>query len=293
MGGLPRLVRCEFVDLPVVEASGLASRSRGDTVRVAVVGDRSSHLAVGSAAPRGGLGDWTILDLRTIEGWPQSEDDSQLEAIAIDDGDLVALMREDPPVVIVVDTVARSVRARITLIAPAESPLWGHWDDPSSRGEGLLLLRGGRLLVVKEKRPPALVEFAPIGRPAKGLSRDDFLAAGESWDAPAGDVEFEAVSMWRLRGQAKKTLADVSDVALGRDRSLWLLSDKSRSVGRLSLEKPLSVSGESIRDLDGAWRLPKKTKKPEGVAALDDERVLIAMDTGSTKKNGMIVRRPP
>lgn len=292
MGGLPRLIRSEFVDLPVVEASGLASRSRGATVRVAVVGDRSSNLAVGSAGAAGGVGDWTILDLRTIDGWPQSEDDSQLEAIAIDDGDLVALMREDPPVVIVVDTAARSVRARITLTAPAGSPLSGHWDDPSSRGEGLLLLRGGRLLVVKEKRPPALVEFAPMGRPAKGLSRDDFLGAGESWDAPIGDVEFGAVSMWRLRGQAKQTLADVSDLALGRDGSLWLLSDKSRSVGRLSLEMPLSASGEEIRNLDEAWRLPKKTKKPEGVAALDDERVLIAMDTASTKKNGIIVRRP-
>jgi hypothetical protein len=292
MGKLPRLVRTEWVDLPVVEASGLASRARGANTRVAVVGDRSWRLAVGSAGADGGIGDWTVIDLRDVEGWPQFEGDSQLEAIAIDDGDLVALMREDPPVVLVADTAARSIRARIALTAPARSPLAGKWDDPSSRGEGLLLLRGGRMLVVKEKRPPALVEFAPSGGTARGVSRDDFLGPGESWDSPVGHAEFEAVAMWRLRGDAKKTLADVSDLALARDRSLWLLSDKSRAVGRLSLETPLPPSGGEIRDLAEAWRLPKKTRKPEGVAALDEERVLVAMDTDSTKRNGMIVRRP-
>lgn len=287
-----RLVRTEWVDLPVVEASGLASRLRDAGARVAVVGDRSSHLAVGTAGPSGGVGDWTVIDLRAVEGWPASEGDSQLEAIAIDDGDLVALMREDPPVVLVLDTAARAVRARIELSAPSGSPLHGSWDDPSSRGEGLLLLRGGRLLVAKEKRPPALVEFAPAGHPAQGLSRDDFLGPGESWVAPDGDVVFVAVAMWRLRGSARHTLADVSDVALARDRSLWLLSDKSRSAGRLSLEAPLSPEHDEISDLDEAWRLPKKATKPEGAAALDDERVLIAMDTKSTERNGMIVRRP-
>jgi hypothetical protein len=292
IGKLPRLVRSEWVDLPVVEASGLASRTRDGRTRVAVVGDRSSHLAVGSVGPSGGIGDWTVIDLRQVDGWPQTEGDSQLEAIAIDDGDLVALMREDPPVVLVVDTAALSVRTRIALTAPTGSPLRGKWDDPSSRGEGLLFLRGGRMLVIKEKRPPALVEFAPAGREAEGVSRDNFLAPGESWDAPVGDAEFVAVAMWRLRGPAKRTLADVSDLALGSDRSLWLLSDKSRTVARLSLETSLSPSGGDICDLDEAWRLPKKTIKPEGVAALDEQRVLIAMDTKSTVRNGMIVHRP-
>jgi uncharacterized protein YjiK len=98
--------------------------------------------------------------------------------------------------------------------------------------------------------------------------------------------------MWRLRGKAKNALRDISALAVGRDRSLWLLSDKSSAVARLSLDTPLRLSDDTIRDFDELWRLPKKTKKPEGVVALDDKHVLVAMDTGSTKRNGMVVRRP-
>jgi hypothetical protein len=288
----PRLVRSRFVDVPVVEASGLAARRTVDTLRVLAVGDRSAHLAASTYSPVSGLGDWQTIDLSVVPGWPLPADNSQLEAIAVDGGCLVALMREDPPVVLVADTEQRALLAQITLTAPSGSPLAGRWDDPSSRGEGLVLLRNGRLLVAKEKRPRALVEFVPAGAGAGGLSRSDFLAPGESWETPTGEVEYEATSMWRLRGQAKDALRDISALAVGRDQSLWLLSDKSSAVARLSLDTPLRLPDDTIRDFDELWRLPKKTKKPEGVVALDDEQVLVAMDTGSTRRNGMIVCRP-
>ena len=184
----PRLVRSHYVDLPVVEASGLAARRTDDALRVLAVGDRTAHLAVSTYAPASGLGDWQTIDLSLVPGWPVPADDSQLEAIAVDGGCLVALMREDPPVVLVADTEQRALVAQITLTAPSGSPLAGRWDDPSSRGEGLVLLRNGRLLVAKEKRPRALVEFAPAGARAGGLSRRDFLAPGESWEAPTGET---------------------------------------------------------------------------------------------------------
>ena len=288
----PRLVLSRFVDLPVVEASGLAARWAVETLRVIAVGDRSAHVAASTYSPVSGLGDWQTIDLSVAPGWPLPADDSQLEAIAVDGGSLIALMREDPPVVLVADAEQRALIAQITLTAPRGSPLAGRWDDPSSRGEGLVLLRNGRLLVAKEKRPRALVEFGPAGTGAGGLGRSDFLAPGESWEAPTGEVEYEATSMWRLRGKAKDALRDISALAVGRDRSLWLLSDKSSAVARLSLDTPLRLSDDTIRDFDELWRLPKKTKKPEGVVALDDEHVLVAMDTDSTKRNGMIVRRP-
>ncbi len=256
------------------------------------VGDRTAHLAVSTYSPVSGLGDWQTIDLSLVPGWPVPADDSQLEAVAVDGGCLVALMREDPPVVLVADTEQRALIARITLTAPSGSPLAGRWDDPSSRGEGLVLLRNGRLLVAKEKRPRTLVEFAPAGAGAGGLSRSDFLAPGESWQAPIGEVEYEATSMWRLRGTAKDALHDISALAVGRERSLWLLSDKSSAVARLSLDTPLQLGDDTIRDFDELWRLPKRTKKPEGIVALDDEHVLVAMDTGSIRRNGMVVCRP-
>ena len=285
----PRLVKTAKVDLPVVEASDLAVRTSGGRTVVLVVGDRTATVAAG--AYDGGFGDWATLDLSEIAGWPLSGE-SQMEAIAADGGSLVAIMSEDPPVVLVADADARRFVAQIMLVAPPGSPLDGAWDDPSSRGEGLVLLRGGRLLVAKEKRPSALIEFSPAGTPAQGLSPDDFLGPDEAWDPPDGNVEFVATSVWPLGGSASDTLGDVSSLAVARDRSLWLLSDKSATVARLRFDRPLPPETGAIEEFAEAWRLPKRVEKPEGIAALDETRVLVAMDTGSTTKNGMIVERP-
>jgi hypothetical protein len=53
---------------------------------------------------------------------------------------------------------------------------------------------------------------------------------------------------------------------------------------------PLKPSGDEIRDLQ---RFPKHTKKPEGVAAIDEDYILVAIDTKSMFDNGVVVRRIP
>ena len=288
----PRLIRRASIDLPVIEASGLATKMVDGMLQVIVVGDRTANVCVGTYSPDAGITEWRIIDLSEVEGWSPPPDDSQLEAVAVDGGSLVAIMREDPPVVLVADTERSRVVARITLTVPDGTPLGDRWDDPSSRGEGFVMLRGGRLLVAKEKRPRALIEFCPPGTPARGISRDDLLDDGEEWEAPADDVEFVAAAVWRLKGRAKKTFHDISDMAAGRDKTLWLLSDRSRVLGRLTLDEPLPAVGGTIRSVDAAWRLPAGTIKPEGVVALDGRRALIAMDTDTTSNNGMIVELP-
>lgn len=288
----PRLEGVERVDLPVVEASGVAARSVSGRIEVLVVGDRTDEVAVGTYDRTGSIVDWTTIDLASLPGWVPPPGDSQLEAIAVDGGSLVAFMREDPPLVLVADTSIGSIVARISLTAPAGSPLHGSWDDRSSRGEGMVLLRDGRLLVAKEKQPRALIEFAPVGADARGLSREILLGPDERWEHPTGAVEYAAVAMWKLRGAAKRDLDDISALAVGRHRDMWLLSDRSKRLARLSLDIPLAPPTGEIREFQEIWRLPKKTNKPEGLAALDDRHLLIAMDTNSTDRNGVIARRP-
>lgn len=280
------------IDLPVVEASGLATTMVGNRVRVSVVGDHSARIGTATIDPHGLPNSWEVVDLTTLDGWPDFGDSSQFEAIAVDSGSTVALLREDPAVVLIGDTRTRSFRAHITLTAPAGSPLHELWGDPSSRGEGLLFLRGGRLLVAKEKHPSALVEFCPVGASPRGLSADDFLGPDEEWVSPEGEAEFVAMSVWQLRGRAKKALRDVSALGLGPERSLWLLSDKSCSFGRVSLDSPLPPGSGEIAELADVWRLPKGTTKPEGVAIIDDNRILVAMDTKSRHDNGILIERP-
>jgi len=288
----PRLVLSETIDLPVVEASGVTVRRTERGSVVLVVGDRTAEVGACVIGDGGELDDWTTIDLAGLPGWPLPPGDSQFEAIAADGGSLVALMCEDPPLVLVADTVTREFRAEIRLTAPAGSLLDGQWDDESSRGEGLVFLRGGRLLVAQEKRPRALIEFGPAGSTPRGLSSDDLLGPGESWEAPVGRVEFVPLSMWKLKGKAKKALGDVSAIGTDSDGNLWLLSDKSERVGRLGLDDPLAPDDDEVRGLDEIWDLPEGAVKPEGVAALGDGRVLVALDTRSTSGNGMIVTRP-
>lgn len=286
----PRLSLVDRLDLPVPEASGVVVARRTDGDRLAVVGDRSSVVAVATVRD-GRPVDWQTIDLTTVTGWPGVSGDSQLEAVACDAGSLVALMREDPAEVLVVDSVHRRLRARISLVVPPGSALAGKWDDASSRGEGLVLLRGGRLLVAKEKRPRALVEFGPAGSRPSGLSSDDLVAPDEEWSAPEGDVTFHALAVWKLRGSAKKALGDISDIGIGRDGSLWLLSDKSAAVARLDLSEGLPSHGGVISSLDPIYALPPGTPKPEGFAMVDDRTLLVALDTDKPRRNAILVRR--
>lgn len=287
----PRLASLGRIDLPVVEASGLVARRRHSSTGVAVIGDRTSEVA-SATYEAGELRDWQTVDLATVDGWPDVDGPSQFEAIAADGASTLALLREDPAEVLLADTESRRFLARIPLLAPPWSGLAGRWDDPSSRGEGLVLLRGGRLLVAKEKKPRALVEFGPAGTRPQGLSRDDFLDPDEAWVVPDADARFHALAVWKLRDAAKNALGDISALAVGADRSLWLLSDKSGTVARLSMGHPLPRAGGEIRSLDEVYRLPKDVGKPEGIVALDDKRVLVALDTPQARDNGLVLLRP-
>jgi hypothetical protein len=73
---------------------------------------------------------------------------------------------------------------------------------------------------------------------------------------------------------------------------LWLLSDKSRCLARVRLDEPLTPENDEIRHLAEVWRLPKGATKPEGMVALDDDRLLVAMDTRSATGNGLVLERP-
>jgi hypothetical protein len=278
----------ELIDLPVDEASGLWRMARPDATRILVVGDRALLVASAELGTDGRIGEWVRNDVSHLV---RSGRHSQFEAVATDGGSLVALLREEPSVVITADASdwdAWQLRAEIALTAPDGSLLDGRWDDPASRGEGLILLRDGRLLVAKEKKPRALVLFAPADSPDVALTRDDFLDPSETWEAPEEDTDFVPIGFWRLRKRAKKALHDVSALATDLDRSLWLLSDKSRAVARLTLDSPLRRDDE-ISDVDDLWELPPEIEKPEGMVVLDDRLVLVAMDTDDAGRNGAIV----
>jgi len=280
------LEEVEEIEIPIEEVSGITISESGELVQFTVIGDRSAELATADYSESSGIGEWEVSDLADYPDWGLGEDDSQLEAIAHAGGSTVALLREDPPTVIVGDTATGEVIAEIALLVPNESDLPG--DDPSSRGEGLALLSEGRLLVAKEKDPPALFLFAPEGASAE-VAPEDLLSVGSPWESPTGAVAYEAVAVWELAGEAADQLEDISDLAVGADGSLWLLSDESELLARLALDQPLGP-GDRIGDLVQVLDLPKVEGKPEGVVVLGEGRFLVVLDREAGKNNGVFVQ---
>lgn len=280
-------------DIPVREASALAVRWTGRTARLICAGDSDAVVAAADITVEG-LSDWRTLDLTELDGWGRSgllHGPSQFEALAVDGGHIVALLREDPPLLLLTDTRNRALTHIVGLSVPADSPLHGQWDDPGSRGEGLMLLRDGHILVAKEKHPAALVEMGPPGAAPNGLCPESFLGPGETFQLPADERPFEALAVWYLAGEAEAALVDVSDLDRDGEGRLWLISDQSQKLACLALDDPLSPAGGKVERLDGLWRLPKNTKKPEGLAVLE-HHVVVAMDTKKPKDNGMALPRP-
>ena len=81
---------------------------------------------------------------------------------------------------------------------------------------------------------------------------------------------------------------DFSDLEVGPDRHLYLLSDKSQSIARVA-ELPL---GNERARADEVWQLPTLDGKPEGLALTRNGRAMVALDTKKAKEN-LVLLDPP
>lgn len=286
-----RLEELGTVDIPLREASGVALRTVDDTRSLVAIGDRTPTLAIAPLEHDGTIGDWTTIDLANRFDWPEREGGSQFEAVAADGAGLVALMREDPPVVHLVELEPPILRATIELVVDRDHPLADRWDDPSSRGEGLVLLRDGRLLVAKEKDRPTLVEFVPPDGESRSIGRADLVGLRDEWPRPDVDVVYRAHNVWSLGKELRKKFEDLSALAATSAGDLLLLSDQDERVGLLRLDVPLPGGGGTIDEFDEVWRLPK-VDKPEGLTVIDESQWFVALDTPKAKKNGLVLAAP-
>ena len=97
------------------------------------------------------------------------------------------LLQETPARVELIDPKALKMVASIDLAVEGRGEIARAWSDPNgSRGEGMVLLPGGHLLVAKEKKPAALIEFGPPNSQSRGLVRGGALADGERWPIKKG-----------------------------------------------------------------------------------------------------------
>jgi hypothetical protein len=279
------------VDVPLKEVSGVCLRRGADgELALLAIGDRVA-LAAWFVQPTDDTAplDWQTADVARLEGTQLPADDPQIEAICADGAGRVLLLQESPPRTELIDPAARRVVASVALELPGNDELARSWADPAgSKGEGAVFLPGGHLLVAKEKDPPALIEFGPPGAKPVGLARGGGLPPGALWAIDPGDHCYLPLAVWWPDRKLLKACADFSDLEIGPDGHLYLLSDKSGSIARLSDLPPAG----GVVVATATWQLGNLDGKPEGLAFTPNGRALVALDTRKACHN-LLLFEPP
>lgn len=287
--------------IPLAEVSGLAlGHNRDGQVTVAAIGDRAATIAW--AVVEHGIENlrWETLGLSEAQGTRIPGTDPQLEAIAVDGAVRILLVQEFPCRAEYIDARLRRVLAHITLDIPDDcgsEALRRSWRDPDgSHAEGVLMLRDGHLLIVKEKDPAALLEFGPAGDVAQGFGGDRWLEAGQPWwegaaTPDAMEIPLVLLAAWAPTAAMLATCPDLSDAEVGPAGNLILLSDQSRSVAVVPAGSPAPDPFAGSFEALAVWRMAGIEDKPEGIVVLPNLDVLVACDRRKPKKNLFVIPR--
>lgn len=269
MGKNPKLDVRDRGDVPLREVSGFALR--GD--ELLAVGDREPTIFSAPAAR------WPLVWHATdLSGLDLPDGGTQFEAIAAAGGNTVVVLQEQPARVLHIDLAVPALLGAILLDVPEEHRLHEAWlGDRSSRGESLVLIDRGHLLVVKEKDPPAIIEFGPPGAQPVGWRRGG-AGAGP---APA-DATLTALATWWPAGELRKRLPDISDATVGPDGCLYVLSDQGSAIARLP--DHLDAAGGEV-DAEAVWRIAGRPENAEGLVILADGTPIVGIDTSSPRRN--------
>ena len=303
-------VRC--FELPLSEISGLGVRSRPGGVELVAVGDEEFAVVTASVDRDGTLGDADRHDLASAlpEDITAGVGGSEFESVACDSAGTLLVLQEEPPRVLVINPLVDRLLQTINLVVEPTQALFGAaWaEDPNKRGEALVALQEGHLLVVKQRNPVVLIEFAPSADPhPRGLTPDTL---GPPVEFPVGEGEHDylVVATWEL--PAEPTLESVNDAAVGEDGRLYVLSSNSERIARLGPVQP----GEDSVPIEAAWDVdlsdranqpePKDTQKkkghhkggdrphPEGLVLLEGLLPIIAIDKKDPGPNVYVLESP-
>jgi hypothetical protein len=219
----------------------------------------------------------------------RTPESSQWEGIDTDATGRVFVLREVPGTVLVFDQTLETLLHVFPLTVeddPAELEAWEA--DHNALGEGVLLLRNGHLFVVKEDKPRQLLEFGLPGARAEGLREDLPIAhASEFPTPPESRVTFRLLTAWDLGGEAAERIGDLSDVTVGPDGRIYVLSDQSRCIARL--QAALDPE-DGLIEVDRIWGLPDRLHQPEGLVITGNWEVLVAVDHDEPRENLFLLR---
>ena len=276
----------DTADVDLLEISGLGQRRRpaGPGLQVLAVGDEEFTLLIADLEAGVTPRHFERLRLGHVLAEGEHVAGSQWEAADGDASGRVFVLQEDPAVVFVLNPGMDDLVSRIELVnrTPAGDDL-GLGTSPNSQGEGLVLLRNGHVLIAKEKDPPVLMEYGPGGERPEGVVPDLLFATSEDFPLPAEPrTKFNLLTVWRLAGSAGSAIKDISDIAVGPDEGLYLLSDESGCIAQL--ERTLDPRQENL-EVASLWTLPSEIVQPEGLVVTGDRTPLVAIDSSERANN--------
>lgn len=319
-----QLAIMDSYNLPIAEVSGLArirfpsmnAGKSGDSIDLYAVGDASYKVArfrmgnLNDASNAGQQPDIRVQDSAYALG-RQAGDASQWEAVAVDGKKSVCMLSETHAEITCLDASLQHAKGVFTLDVSGVPALDSAWkEQPNSRGEGMLLMKKGHVLVLKEKKPSMLIEFGPEGAQPMGYGPDAFLAADEEFAAlgensgspvyrasqvaPARELpprRLVALKAWEFSDRLHELATDASEIALGPDGRVYLLSQESAMLIRL--EKTLKPGERKVGMEHGAfWRLPRGMDKAEGLVIDNGMHPWVGIDIKQTSRPNLFRLSP-
>lgn len=253
----------ESYTLPIMEISGMCWRKNGDGPQkeIVLVSDDTNKLYFFDWEKRRESSNVRELDVNQLKG-VKAAYDGQWEAIACADSGKMFLLQESPARIVVINRELTEVLYEINL--NTESPKFPKLKWPpgaKSAGEGLVLLKNGRFLVAKEKKPSRVVVFSPVtGVPSRPVR------------------EYGVENFWKLSKIDKERLEDISELAEDSLGNLFLLSDKSQAIALISKDR---MKGSDELNIKKYFSLPSDIKKPEGLLIDEAGRPIVGIDSKS------------
>lgn len=250
---------------PMLELSGLAIWELDGREWLLAVGDESYELLMAPLTEGGGP-DWGAAR-RLALAIPKQAGGSELEGVMVDAKGRVVVVAERGEVFAFEPTADRTgltLVERRAIVFGASHPLAEAWRaDPNSRAEGIAEV-GGRLFIVKQRDPAALVELEARG--------DELVAAGH----------------WALSG-----LDDASELVASGGR-LVIVGARSNLICEVAV--PAGASTGPLPCLT-TRALPERLgdegkARWEGLAVRRDGTLILAVDTKKADRPNIAVMAP-
>jgi len=283
----------ESYKVPAVEISGMAWRFNSQTKRreLVLVGDRNHKVHIIDWENRKIGFSAKEIDLLPLEKESGSvSKQSEWESVFSDMSGRLYIIQENPPAILVVASDLSKIEKRIDLVESGKSKdtlLLS--SEQNSGGEGIMPLKNGHVLVVKEKDPLQILEFAPIGGKASGYNPNLSIEREGIFPLTSTTLKLENVFSWSLRPEHEVLFEDSSGINVDKEGRLYLLGDQQKLIGRLGGH--LRVD-QKIVEINKLWSLPSIIKQPEGMVIDDHGRPIVAIDRKNTKKNNLFLLTP-